>query len=358
MANLKEMSKEQLIEYIKEQKSRLGSRLVMPAHHYQVQDVVELSDFRGDSYKLAVDCSKAEGEFILFCGVKFMAEGASILASSEQKVLIPDVLAGCPMANMIDEKLARGAYDKMSSLTTKAIAPIVYMNSYADMKSFCGEKGGTVCTSSNALKIVKHYLAQEKAIFFFPDYNLGINTASELNLTTDEVAKVKRDLTIEYTGDDYSKVKMFLWDGFCHVHKEFTVGDIEHLRTEDKDINIIVHPECDKEVVDNSDYSGSTQKIYNTIKDAADGSSWGVGTEYNFVARIAAEFPSKRVVPLRKSVCMNMEKITLLNVAECLQSIRGYIDEGTPLKNEIRVSSEYKENSKKALQTMIEIVES
>ncbi len=344
-------------------KESLGNSVVIPAHHYEMDEIVKMADFLGDSYKLAVDCAATDAEYIVFCGVMFMAEGAALLSKPYQKVLIPDRTAGCPMAEMIDAVQAEKCYQKLSSLSDQEIIPVVYMNSYADMKAFCGAKKGTVCTSSNAAKIVKHFLDQGKSLFFTPDYNLGINTANALGLSKDEVVTVRKDLSLE--GGNPKIAKMFLWDGFCHVHKVFTVEDINRFRhnysercLNHKDINVIVHPECNEDVVNAADYSGSTSMIWKTVKAGKAGSVWSVGTELRFVDRMAGEFKDKTVEPLRKSICHNMSKITLEKLGNSLKLVAEHLKNGNKVPlNEITVKEEYREDARKALQLMIDIVE-
>ena len=343
-----------IIEKIKELKETLGDRVIIPAHHYQKIEIVRLSDFVGDSYKLAVDCKNTESEFIVFCGVRFMAEGAQLLAKKYQKIIMPDLDAGCPMADMIDLEIAEKLYKKLNKSCKREIIPIVYMNSYSDMKSFCGRKGGSVCTSSNAGKIIEYYLSQDKAVFFSPDYNLGINTARHLKIPSEEIVKIENDLTIE-PGKNLKDTRLFIWDGFCYVHKVFRTDDIIKLRAKHPEINIIVHPECDEEVVNSSDISGSTQKIYQTIKDSPRGSIWGVGTEFNFVSRIAEDFKDKRIIPLRNSPCIDMEKINLKNLAQSLSSILDYKTGKAELKFEVKVHEEFQLPAREALKKMIEI---
>lgn len=343
---------------VMEIREALGRSVIIPAHHYEMDEIVKMADFLGDSYKLAVDCSVTDAEYILFCGVMFMAEGAVLLAKPHQKVLIPDITAGCPMAEMITAVEAEKFYTTISHLCDREIIPIVYMNSYADMKAFCGARKGTVCTSSNAAKIVKSFLDQGKSIFFAPDYNLGINTANQLQLDREEVVTVRRDLSIE--GGDPKRAKIFVWDGFCHVHKVFTVEDIDLLRQQyrEREVNIIVHPECHESVVKAADYSGSTSMIWNTVKGGRAGSVWAVGTELRFVERMADQFKDKTILPLRKSICHNMSKITLEKLGHSLKSIQSHASGNGELLNQITVAQEYREDAKKALQLMIDIVES
>jgi len=344
-------------------KQTLGRSIVIPAHHYEMDEIVQMADFLGDSYKLAVDCAAADAEYIVFCGVMFMAEGAALLAKPHQKVVIPDMRAGCPMAEMISAVQAEEIHTTLSAMCDKEIIPIVYMNSYADMKAFCGARGGTVCTSSNASRIVKHFLDQGKSVFFAPDYNLGINTANQLKLNREQIVTVRQDLSIE---GDPKGAEMFVWDGFCHVHKVFTVDDIDSLRQQYSDsrehgsskINIIVHPECHESVVKAADYSGSTSMIWNSVKNGEPGSVWAIGTELRFVERMADQFKDKTILPLRRSICHNMSKITLEKLGATLKSVESHASDGTKeLPNEITVAKEYRDDARKALQLMIDIVE-
>ncbi len=345
-----------LKSYIIEAKKRLGSRLIIPAHHYINQDLVEIADFTGDSYKLAVDVSRSSAEFIVFCGVRFMADGAKVLAGENQHILHPEPAAGCPMAEMIDEETAERAVEKISGVCDREIIPLVYMNSYADSKSFCGRKGGAVCTSSNAQKIVRHYLDEGKSLFFFPDYHLGHNVAKQIALDDSLVVKVGRDLSLE-EGKNLKEGKMFLWDGFCPIHQTFEDEDVLLIRKNYPDARIIVHPESRKSVVELSDMSGSTQQIYDRIAKSEKGSVWVVGTETTFVKRIADTFSDRTVLPLKISPCKNMVKLTLRNTAECIKSVEEFIAGTGSLRNEVFVDKSLVKNAKIALQRMIDIVE-
>ena len=344
-----------LKNYISDFKKRYGKRLLIPAHYYVSSDVFQFADITGDSYKLAVDATKSDAEWVVFCGVRFMAEGVDILCP-DKKVIIPDLTAGCPMADMADIESGRKALSEAEKHTGKRPVPVVYMNSYADSKSLCGENGGTVCTSSNAEKIVKYYLDKGESVFFFPDANLGKNTANALNLADNETALIKNDFTIEFKGNP-DEVRVFLWDGFCHVHRNFQQLDISSFRQKYPEGKIIVHPEVDPQVDRLADMHGSTQKIYNLIKDSPDGSVWGVGTEVKFVERVAEEFSGKTVVPVRTSVCGDMSKINLKNLAASLNSIELFEAGEGELLYPVSVKDEYRENALKALDQMIRIVE-
>lgn len=353
--NFDSYDEDMLKSYIIDSKKRFGKRLLIPAHYYVSSDVFQFADITGDSYKLAVEASRSDAEWVVFCGVRFMAEGVDILAP-DIKVVIPDLDAGCPMADMADIESGRKALAEIEKYTGEMAVPVVYMNSYADSKSLCGEYDGTVCTSSNAEKIVKYYLDKGKRVFFFPDANLGKNTSNALNLKDNETALIKNDLSIEFNGKS-EDVKVFLWDGFCHVHQNFLQNDIAEFRGKYPEGQIIVHPEVDPAVDKFADMHGSTQKIYNVIKDSPAGSVWGVGTEVKFVERIAEEFTDKTVMPIRTSVCPNMSKINMKNLAESLNSIELYEAGEGELLYGVSVDEEFRRNALKALDQMIKIVE-
>lgn len=353
--DISKLSKHELKEKIGSLKKELANKIIIPAHHYQSPEIIEFADFIGDSYKLAVESTRIDTEFIIFCGVLFMAEGADLLSKSEQKVLMPEPRAGCPMADMADLEIVSKSFNKISERCKNDIAPVVYINSYADLKSFCGSNNGSVCTSSNAAKILNYYFEQNKSVLFFPDYYLGKNTANLMNIKNDQVVKIKKDLTFEEGNPENAKI--FLWDGFCSVHQKFQKSDIDHLKAEYPRIKIIVHPECREEVVNNADISGSTEKISKMIFDSPPGSVWGVGTETTFVHRLASTFTNKTIVPLRESSCYNMEKTTLVHLASSLSSIKEHLNSNGKLLYQVKVNSEYKKNAKKALEKMIEIVE-
>lgn len=331
------------------------SDILIAAHHYQKPEIVVRANLLGDSYRLAVEASRSDAEYIIVCGVRFMAESVAILAKENQKVLIPDFDAGCPMADMIDRESAEAALQKIRDLVRWPAVPVTYMNSWADLKSFTGVEGGSICTSSNARKIIAHFLDEGKSILFLPDFNLGINTARELGLNPDEIWTVRRDGMLEGTGDP-SKAKIFLWDGFCHVHKVFLAKDVTAARQNIPGVQVIVHPECSGDVVMLADYSGSTEAIYTALRDAPDNSSWAVGTEASFVNRMIAEFPKKNIHHLRHSFCLNMNRINLKNLQSTIESIQRHKETGERLYV-ITVPAEEKMYAKKALDMMVRITE-
>ena len=330
-------------------KRELGPKVVIPAHHYQPPEVVSTSDFIGDSYKLAVMASKTEAEYILLCGVRFMAESAAILAKPGQTTLTPDPVSGCPMADMIDELSFKVQITKLEKIAGKPVVPVTYMNSYADVKAMTGEHGGAICTSSNAAKIVKHYIDNEQPVFFSPDYNLGINTVEKLGLPQDRIFAVDKSGALKGSGDP-EKGLMFIWDGYCHVHKLFTVADIDRTRREHEGIRVIVHPECKAEVVALADEAGSTSVIIKRLEAATAGSQWAIGTESRLVQRLQHEHPDKRVISLADvpPFCIMMGQITLRNLARVVEKLA----QGE-LYNEVTVEEETARWAKVALERML-----
>ena len=313
------------VERIRALKESFGKKLIIAAHHYQRGEIVALADFVGDSYRMAVEASRTDAEYIVICGVRFMAESAAILARNAQKVLIPDYGAGCPMADMIDRAMAEEALANIARVSSRPVVPVTYMNSWADLKALTGERDGSICTSGNALKIARYFLDEGKSIFFTPDFNLGMNTANALGLTVDEVCLVDRNAKLKKIdnsdSEDFSRARLFLWDGFCHVHKTFTTANVAAARNAFPDARVIVHPECSGDVVALADESGSTEAMQTIIRESAPRSSWIVGTEGRFVERMASTFPDRIIHPLRTSYCHNMNRIDLSNLEHTLSSL-------------------------------------
>lgn len=334
-------------------RKELGDRVIIPAHHYQKKEITDIADFVGDSYRLAVDVSTSDAQYILFCGVHFMAEGAAVLAKAHQKVIMPNPVAGCPMADMITYEQAEQTLVNIRSKSQSEIIPVVYMNAHARLKAFCGQHGGSVCTSSNARKILEHYLSQGKGVFFFPDQHLGRNTAVGMGLSQDAIQLIDKEL-LASGGNQQAKV--FLWDGFCPIHQEFNVQQIEAVRRKYPGITVIVHPEVNSATAQGADLQGSTEYIYNVVRKSPFGSKWAIGTEYSFVARLAFECASqgKTIVPLETSICTDMSMTTPELLLAALEQIRdGNIEE----KLLITVDRTVREDAKKALQQMIDIAE-
>lgn len=345
-----------LAESIRALKADLGARLALPAHHYQRPEIVALADYVGDSYKLAVRASGSDAEYIVLCGVRFMAESAAILASPGQTVMIPDTDAGCPMADMISAVDARAALAALDGILAAPAVPVTYMNSYADMKALTGERGGAVCTSGNAVKVMRHFLDAGRPVFFSPDCNLGINCSRALGVAHDRIFRIGRNGSIKGPGDP-SRGLLFLWDGYCHVHTRFTPGDVAAARTRVPGITVIVHPECDCAVVEAADLSGSTEGIYEAVREGGPGSAWAIGTEANFVTRLASEFPDRGITPLRTSFCMNMAKTDLGTLEASISSITRHETGGSFLLHEIRVPPAERRDAAMSLRLMMDITE-
>ena len=335
-------------------KETLGERVFVLGHHYQRDEVIQFADVTGDSFKLAREAAaRPEAEFIVFCGVHFMAESADILTSPEQKVVLPDLAAGCSMADMA--RLTQ-VEDAWAALVEAGIAdqvvPVTYMNSSADIKAFCGRNGGAVCTSSNAETALEWAFDQGSKVLFFPDQHLGRNTAVlKMGMSLDDCVvwdphRPHGGLTVEQLQD----ARMILWKGHCSVHGRFSEETIPQLRAEIPGIQVIVHPECKHEVVLAADLVGSTEFIIQTIEAAAPGTAWAVGTELNLVKRLAAAHPDKRIVFLDKTVCYcsTMNRIDLPHLVWALESLV----HGTVV-NQIEVDPETERWAKVALDRML-----
>jgi len=337
-------------------KQKLGKRVFILGHHYQRDEVIQFADVTGDSFKLAQKAADSpESEFIVFCGVHFMAESADILTSPNQKVLLPDIQAGCSMADMANAVQVDEAWAEFEKLDiAKDIVPITYMNSTAAIKAFTGRNGGTVCTSSNAERAMNWAFAQKSKVFFLPDQHLGRNTAVlELGLALEDC--IVWDQTKPMGGQTpqtLQAAKVILWKGHCSVHGRFTEQNVIDVRKEIPGVNVLVHPECKFEVVSNADFVGSTEKIIQTLQAAPAGSAWAVGTELNLVRRLAKEFPDKQVTYLDKTVCFcsTMNRIDLPHLVWILEAIAD-----DRIHNVIKVDEQTAKDAKLALDRMLSL---
>ena len=286
-------------------RNQLGDRMVVLGHHYQRDEVIQFADFRGDSFKLSQQAAgQSDAEFILFCGVHFMAESADILSGPGQRVILPNLEAGCSMADMAKAEDVERAWAELSGLGIGGVIPITYMNSAAALKAFCGREGGIVCTSSNAPRVFDWAFERGEKLFFFPDEHLGRNTGVAAGIPETEM--VVWDPFLPLGGNSPEALRaatVILWKGYCSVHARFSVEQIEKARAENPGVQVIVHPECRLEVVQAADDAGSTEYIIDTIRDAPSGTTWAVGTEINLVRRLDAEFPDKRVFCLDPVIC-------------------------------------------------------
>jgi quinolinate synthase len=289
-------------------KAALGDRLVVLGHHYQRDEVIKFADYTGDSFKLARQAaSRGEAEFIVFCGVHFMAESADILSAAHQKVILPDLAAGCSMADMAASDQLELCWRELQQLGARSVVPVTYINSAASIKAFCGEHGGVVCTSSNAAATLKWAWERGEKLLMLPDQHLGRNTAFfRMGLPLDEMvvwdpAEPWGDLSPE----DLQRARLILWKGHCSVHTRFSVQQIANFRKQYPDGRVIVHPECTFDVVKAADDSGSTEHIIKTVTNSPEGSVWAVGTEIHLVHRLTQQLaPSRTVVTLDPFGCL------------------------------------------------------
>jgi len=338
---------------IRAAKEALGSSTVILGHHYQRDDVIAHADVTGDSFKLArLGAARTDASFIVFCGVHFMAESADILRGPNQTVILPDLNAGCSMADMAATEDVLIAGETLDRLGIKTV-PVTYMNSTAELKAFCGDRGGAVCTSSNAKAIFEWAFQRETRIFFFPDEHLGRNTGALLGIPLASMvvwdpAKESGGLTRE----ELERARVILWKGCCSVHTKFQLRHVEERRREDPDVRILVHPEVPYDVVQAADEVGSTEHIIRVLEKAPAGSRWAVGTEYHLVNRLARRYADKKISILSRDfcVCATMYRISPQNLLWALENLI----EGNVV-NAIRVPEGVKRGARVALDRMLQV---
>lgn len=316
-----------LVERARRAKEALGDRLFVLGHHYQRDEVIQFADVTGDSFKLAQQAAaRPEAEFIVFCGVHFMAESADILTGEAQKVVLPDLAAGCSMADMATFDQVEECWEALEDAGLAGeVVPVTYMNSSADIKAFCGRNGGVVCTSSNARRALDWAFEQGRKVLFLPDQHLGRNTAVlEMGMSLEDcVVWNPHRPGGGLTREQLDRARMILWKGHCSVHGRFTAESVDDVRARIPGVNVLVHPECRHEVVLKADHVGSTEHIIKTLQAAPAGSSWAVGTELNLVKRLATMFPDKNVSFLDRTVCYcsTMNRIDLPHLVWALESL-------------------------------------
>ncbi|MDG1990678.1 MAG: quinolinate synthase NadA [Dehalococcoidia bacterium] len=354
-----QLSPDEIINRITKLKKNMGNELIILGHHYQREDIIQFADQIGDSYALSVYAANNHSTpNIVFCGVHFMAEAADILSNDEQKIILPNLEAGCSMADMANRPDVSSAWKELTNRFKDQfnIIPITYINSPATLKAFCGQNNGIVCTSSNADKVIKWAFERGDKVFFFPDQHLGRNTSHQLGINDDLISLWDwRRPDIELGGNSEEKIrksKVILWDGFCSVHQRFTVSQIKEARSQYPRINIVVHPECNADVVKEADAVGSTAFIADYVNNAKDGSIIGVGTEVNLVSRLAKLNPQKQIFCLDSVVCpcstmYRVHPAYLLWVIESLSNGK--------VVNQIKVPEKDKAFAKIALERMLEI---
>jgi quinolinate synthase len=351
------LGSEALTERIRKARAELGARVVVLGHHYQREDIIQFADERGDSFALAqYAAERPESEYIVFCGVHFMAEAADILAAPHQKVILPNIEAGCSMADMASDPDVRAAWRELGEHFggTDDIIPVTYMNSAASLKAFCGENGGVVCTSSNAVKVLQWAFERGKRVFFFPDQHLGRNTGHAMDIPLEEMAlwnwRGPAGRLGGLTPEALDRARIILWQGHCSVHQRFSLTQIESARERFPDVKVVVHPECRYDVVQAADANGSTAFIAKYVAEASAGSVIAVGTEINLVSRLAKENPDKTVFCLDPVVCpcSTMYRVHPAYLAWVMESlVRGEV------VNQIAVPEETKVHAKVALERML-----
>jgi quinolinate synthase len=338
-------------------KQSLGERVVILGHHYQRDEVFKHADFSGDSLKLSREAANSKAEFIVFCGVHFMAEVADIISRPDQAAILPDLSAGCAMADMADLDQVERAWRELNSVldADESITPVTYINSAANLKSFCGKHGGIVCTSTNAQKILDWSFARREKVLFFPDQHLGRNTGYKMGIPLEEMVIWDYDLPMGgLTPEQIRQARMILWKGFCSVHQMFKPEQIENFRRDVPQGKVISHPEASFEVCQMSDYVGSTEFIIKTISAAPRGSQWLVGTELNLVNRLHQSMADqgKTVQFMSPMVCMcsTMFRIDPQHLAWVLENLV----EGN-IVNQVSVAEEVANNARTAIQRMLDI---
>jgi quinolinate synthase len=343
-----------LVERARAAKAKLGEKVFILGHHYQRDEVIEFADVTGDSFKLARDAAaRPEAEYIVFCGVHFMAESADILTSEAQAVILPDLAAGCSMADMATAEQVAECWDVLTDAGIADVTvPVSYMNSSADIKAFTGRHGGTICTSSNAKRALEWAFGEGEKVLFLPDQHLGRNTAvRDMGFSPDDCVlynphKPGGGVTVE----QLRAAKMILWRGHCSVHGRFSLESVEDVRARIPGVNVLVHPECKQEVVSAADQVGSTEYIIKALDAAPAGSAWAIGTELNLVRRLAKAHPDKQIVFLDKTVCFcsTMNRIDLPHLVWTLESLAD-----GKVVNRIQVDKDTEHYAKLALEQML-----
>ncbi len=343
---------------IREAREILGEQCVVLGHHYQRDEVIQFSDYQGDSWRLSELASQARGRYIVFCGVHFMAESADILARPDQKVVLPDMNAGCSMADMAEISQVEDAWEQfvrlgLTSDEGKGITPLTYMNSAAAVKAFVGERGGAVCTSSNARAAMEWGFARNRKLFFLPDQHLGRNTGYGMGIPLEEMVVWDPYLPQGgQTAEALRAAKVILWKGHCSVHMRFLPEDVDRMRQRYPGIQVIVHPECRWEVCQKADDTGSTDKLRRLVTEAPAGTKFAIGTEIHLVNRLAKQHPDKTIMTLNDCgcLCTTMYRISPQHLAWSLENLV----EGNVV-NQIKVRPAVKRWARVALDRMLQI---
>lgn len=347
--NLEAEERSKRIERAKEE---LSDDIVILGHNYQRREIIEHADFIGDSYQLSKQAAEADATYVIFGGVTFMAESADIITEDDQTVILPSMEASCPMAGMAEALQVDTAWAEITAETDADIIPVTYMNSYADLKAFCAEQGGLVCTSSNAHKAFEWALERGDKVLFLPDKHLGENTAHRLGMEEEVTEWNPWDPASKDAGRIIEN-DIILWDGYCQVHERFCVDHVEQVRANYSDVQVIVHPECRREVVEAADKSGSTAKICRTIESATRGDTWAIGTEIHLTQHLQRWYPDVNVLPLCGDACMDCNAMRQID-PNYLTWVLEELVAGRE-RNVIEVAPREKERAKVALDRMLEL---
>ncbi len=347
-----DMDEAEIVERIREIKGRLGKRMVILGHHYQRREIVELADFRGDSFELCRAASRQDdAELIVFCGVRFMVESARILARTDQRVFHPNKRAGCPMADMATRGLVEKAWRELAEQgLDDGTIPVTYMNSDAPLKAFTGSHGGIVCTSSNAAKVLEWAFERGERIIFYPDEHLGRNVANAMGIKS-----AIYDPRLPLGGLDEDELRttpVLLWKGYCHVHTHFTAAHVADARERWPGVIVMSHPECTDEVIAASDFAGSTSQMCKRVEEAPPGTAFAIGTEINMIHRLAFDNPDKDVHTLSRSLCPNMYRVNLYNLYDLVRTL----EEDPDAAEVVVLPDDIMRDAKLALDRMLSVV--
>ena len=349
------LSDDEMAERIARARADLGSRLLILGHHYQRDEVIRFADFTGDSFKLAREAAnRPDADYIVFCGVHFMAESADVLSAPHQQLILPDLAAGCSLADMAEADQLAVCWDELQALGATDVIPVTYINSAASLKAFCGERRGVVCTSGNAEPTLRWAWERGRQILFLPDQHLGRNTAYRMGVPLEEMVVWDPDLA--YGGvspDSLETARIILWKGHCSVHTRFSVPQVEHLRRQHPGVRVIVHPECTWEVAQAADDCGSTEYIIRAVTGSPAGSTWAIGTEVHLVSRLAAELAPERTVLTLDPIgclCSTMFRVSPNHLLWVLEGLRDGV-----VHNRIVVPEREKHWTRVALDRMLEI---
>jgi quinolinate synthase len=352
-AEYRDLEEAERTERIEAARAELGDDVVVLGHNYQRREIVEHADFVGDSYQLSKEAANADADYVVFGGVTFMAESADIITDDDQTVILPSMEASCPMAGMAEALQVDAAWAEITAAAPdEDIVPITYMNSYADLKAFCAEHGGLVCTSSNAHRAFKWAFERGDKVLFLPDKHLGENTAHRLGME-DSTAEWDPWDPAGKDAEEAADADIVLWDGYCQVHERFSTDHVAQVRDEHPDANVVVHPECRREVVEAADVAGSTSTITQTVEDAEPGETWAIGTEIHLTNHLQRWHPEVEVLPLCGDACMDCNAMRQID-PNYLTWVLEELVEGRE-RNVVEVASEEKELARVALDRMLEV---